>query len=211
MRASRDLLRRNYSPAALIAFLVFVLSRPYRGIIQDAHIYMGRALADLDPAGVGRDLMFVHDGQFGFSLFRLVADAMVWGLGLALAAKSLAFLAALAWFFGIFAFARQFAKGATVWVAVIFTVLLPNSYGASYPLGFAELNAIPRPLPRHWCWPGSLHSRQAALALRSYSSRRRPCFIRSWRSLELRPSLPFSVGKTSAGLGYLRSVRRSRS
>ena len=138
-------LAKNYSPAALIAFLVFVLSRPYRGIIQDAHIYMGRALADLDPAGVGRDLMFVHDGQFGFSLFRLVADAMVWGLGLALAAKSLAFLAALAWFFGIFAFAGQFAKGATVWVAVIFTALLPNSYGASYPLGFAELNAIPRP------------------------------------------------------------------
>ncbi len=89
--------------------------------------------------------MFVHDGQFGFSLFRLAADAMVWGLGLALAAKSLAFLAALAWFFGIFAFAGQFAKGATVWVAVIFTALLPNSYGASYPLGFAELNAIPRP------------------------------------------------------------------
>lgn len=135
----------RYSPVALIAFLVFVMSRPYRGIIQDAHIYMGRALADLDPAGVGRDLMFVHDGQFGFSLFRLVADAMVWGLGLALAAKSLAILAALAWFFGIRAFAGQFAKGATVWVAVIFTALLPNAYGASYPLGFAELNAIPRP------------------------------------------------------------------
>ena len=100
----------GYSPAALIAFLVFVLSRPYRGIIQDAHIYMGRALADLDPNGVGRDLMFVHDGQFGFSLFRLVADAMVWGLGLAAAAKSLAILAAFAWFFGVCAFARQFAR-----------------------------------------------------------------------------------------------------
>jgi hypothetical protein len=56
--------------APLIAYSVFLLSRPYPGIVQDAYIYMGRALADLDPDGIGRDLMFVHDGQFGFSLFR---------------------------------------------------------------------------------------------------------------------------------------------
>jgi hypothetical protein len=121
------------------------LSRPYRGIIQDAHIYMGRALADLDPNGVGRDLMFVHDGQFGFSVFRLAAAAMVWCFGLAAAAKTLAIPAAFAWFFGVRAVARQFASGATVWVAVIFVALLPNVYGAPYPLGFAELIAIPRP------------------------------------------------------------------
>jgi hypothetical protein len=106
---------------------------------------MGRALADLDPNGVGRDLMFVHDGQFGFSVFRLAAAAMVWCFGLAAAAKTLAIPAAFAWFFGVRAVARQFASGATVWVAVIFVALLPNVYGAPYPLGFAELMAIPRP------------------------------------------------------------------
>jgi hypothetical protein len=138
-------LAKDTSPGALIAFSVFLLSRPYRGIIQDAHIYMGRALADLDPNGVGRDLMFVHDGQFGFSLFRLAAAAMVWCFGLAAAAKTLAILAAFAWFFGVRAIARQFASGTTVWAAVIFVALLPNAYGAPYPLGFAELTAIPRP------------------------------------------------------------------
>jgi hypothetical protein len=117
----------------------------YRGIIQDAHIYMGRALADPDLDGVGRDLMFVHDGQFGFSVFRLAAAAIVWSFALAAAAKILAILAAFAWFFGVRAVAQQFASGATVWVAVIFVVLLPNAYGAPYPLGFAELIAIPRP------------------------------------------------------------------
>ena len=130
---------------SVIVFLVFVLSRPYWGIVQDAHIYMGRALADLDPNGVGRDLMYIHDGQFGFSLFRWAAAAMVKCFGLGTAAKTLTILAAFAWFFGIRAFARQFASGATVWVAVIFAVLLPNTYGAPYPLGFAELIAIPRP------------------------------------------------------------------
>jgi len=53
------------------------LGRPYRGIFQDPQIYIGRAVADLDPSGVGRDLMFVHDGQFGFSLFPFVVRAMV--------------------------------------------------------------------------------------------------------------------------------------
>ena len=68
---------KDFSPIPLIAFLVFALGRLYRGIIQDPQLYIARAVADLDPSGVGRDLMFVHDGQFGFSLFRFVARAMV--------------------------------------------------------------------------------------------------------------------------------------
>ncbi|MCI0736011.1 MAG: hypothetical protein L0Y50_07030 [Beijerinckiaceae bacterium] len=129
----------------LIAFLVFALSRPYRGIVQDAYIYIGRALADLDPEGIGRDLMFVQDGQFGFSLFRHVTKVLVALWGPALAAKALAFSAALAWFFAAAAFAKQFAKGTAVWAVLIFAALLPVSYGAPYPFRIAELIAIPRP------------------------------------------------------------------
>ncbi|MGH6800169.1 MAG: hypothetical protein ACRECZ_01910 [Methylocella sp.] len=136
---------RDFSPISLIAFLVFALGRPYRGIIQVPQLYIGRAVADLDPSGVGRDMMFVHDGQFGFSLFRFVARAMVALWGPAMAGEVLAAVAALAWFFAARALARQFAGGGAVWVVVIFAVLLPNAYGAPYPFGFAELNAIPRP------------------------------------------------------------------
>jgi hypothetical protein len=81
-------------PLVVLGF--FLLSRPYLGIVQDAYVYMGRALADLDPGGVGRDLMFVHDGQFGFTLFRFVAKAMAKSFGLAITAKTLAAMAALA-------------------------------------------------------------------------------------------------------------------
>jgi hypothetical protein len=111
---------KNSGPIPLIVLSVFLLSRPYGGIVHDAHIYIGRALADLDPNGVGRDIMFVYDGQFGFSLFRQVADGMVTCFEPGTAAKTLAVLAAFAWLFGIRVFARQFASGATVWVAVIF-------------------------------------------------------------------------------------------
>lgn len=136
---------QDISPIPLIAFLVFVSSRPYLGIVQDAYLYMGRALADLDPNGVGRDLMFVRDGQFGFSLFRYAAKAMVWCSGPAAAAETLAIMAALGWFFAAAALARQFISGGAVWAVVIFVALLPVSYGAPYPFGFAELLAIPRP------------------------------------------------------------------
>jgi len=158
---------QDFSPIPLIAFLVFVLSRPYLGIVQDAYLYMGRALADLDPNGVGRDLMFVHDGQFGFSLFRYAAKAMVWCSGPSAAAETLAIMAALAWFFAAAALARQFISGGAVWAVVIFSALLPVSYGAPYPFGFAELLAIPRPLAEALVLAGlaALAARRDAVSL----------------------------------------------
>jgi hypothetical protein len=136
---------QNLWAIPLIALSVFLLSRPYLGIIHDGYIYIGRALADLDSNGVGRDLMFVHDGQFGFSVFRFAATALVALLGPALAAKALVFSAELGWFCAAAAFARQLTSGRAAWAVLIFTVLLPASYGAPYTFGFAEPFAVPRP------------------------------------------------------------------
>ena len=127
----------DFSSLPLIAFLVFALGRPYRGNVQDPQIYIGGAVADLDPSGVGRDLMFVHDGQFGISLFPFAVRAMVAVWGPAMTGEMLAFVAALAWFFAARALARQFVGGGAVWAVVIFAALLPNAYGAPYPFGFA--------------------------------------------------------------------------
>ncbi|MGB6175346.1 MAG: hypothetical protein WBF43_03160, partial [Methylocella sp.] len=152
---------KDFSPIPLIAFLVFVLGRPYRGIFQNPQIYIGRAVADLDPSGVGSDLMFVHDGQFGFSLFPFVVRAMVALWGPAMTGEVLALVAALAWFLAARALARQFAGGGAAWVVVIFAALLPNAYGAPYPFGFAELMAVPRPFAEAFVLAGL-----AALAAR---------------------------------------------
>ena len=132
-----------------------------------SYLYMSRALADLDPNGVGRDLMFVHDGQFGFSLFRYAAKAMVWCSGPAAAAETLAIMAALGWFFAAAALARQFISGGAVWAVVIFAALLPVSYGAPYPFGFAELLAIPRPFAEALVLAGlaALAARRDAVSL----------------------------------------------
>jgi hypothetical protein len=42
--------------ACLLALAaIFLMTHAYGGIAGDSKIYMGRALADLDPSGVGRD------------------------------------------------------------------------------------------------------------------------------------------------------------
>jgi hypothetical protein len=118
---------------------------PYLGIVADAGVYIGRALADLDPDGVGRDLMFVNDGQSQFSAFPLVARVLVARLGTDLAARVLAIGGSAIWFLALLALAFRLARGRTVWLIVIFVAVLPTMYGAPRHFAFAEVSALPRP------------------------------------------------------------------
>jgi putative flippase GtrA len=71
--------RRGRWLALLAAFCVFALSRAYQGVRHDGRLYVADALAKLDPGGIGRDLMFVHDGQFGFSLYTPLLSRLIGG------------------------------------------------------------------------------------------------------------------------------------
>ena len=71
----------DFCLGAAIAVAAF-LNHPFGGITGDAKIYIGRALADIDPDNVGRDLMFRLDGQSGFTVFRPLARWLVAHLGL---------------------------------------------------------------------------------------------------------------------------------
>ena len=124
------------------AFWAF--SHPYAGIVHDARIYIGRVMADLDPGGVGRDLMFVHDGQFAFSLFPLLIRGLVAHFGPGAAAKILSGLACLSSFAAALVLAKQLVKGRAVWLIMIFACVLPHAYG-SQVFQTAETLAVPRP------------------------------------------------------------------
>lgn len=127
---------------ALGAF--YALEHPFPGIIADSQIYMGRALADIDPGGVGRDLMFRLDGQSQFSLFTPAARWLLAHVSLVVAAATVAALGGLLWVTGALAFARQIAPGRAVPVAaVIFAA--PAFYGPMRLLAYAEPLAEPRP------------------------------------------------------------------
>src|SRR5438477_3625007 len=95
-RAAREAfcLRQFFAASPVVptiaAAAVFALSRPYAGIVGDARLYISRGLADLDPAGIGRDAAFLNDGQSGFSIFRVVVDQLVAFVGPSGASEMLA-------------------------------------------------------------------------------------------------------------------------
>ena len=130
---------------ALIALAaLYALTHPFAGLVADSQIYMGRALADLDPAGVGRDLMFRFDGQSRFSIFPAIAAWLVARVGLIHAAMWLVGLSGALWFGAALVLARQAAPARMIACAAVL-ILAPAAYGGFNLLRFAEGLAEPRP------------------------------------------------------------------
>ncbi|MCJ2037053.1 hypothetical protein [Methylobacterium sp. J-068] len=126
---------------------LFLLMHPYRGIEGDARLYVGRALADLDPAGIGQDLMFVQDGQSRFSLFPLALRWLVEAFGPAQAALAVGLAGLCAWFAA--AAALAYGLGADTrarWLVLASLVILPACYGHPGVFRVGEALATPRTL-----------------------------------------------------------------
>lgn len=133
----------------LAAFSLFLLSRPYQGIRHDGRLYVADALGKLDPGGVGKDLMFLHDGQFGFSLFTPMLAELMRALGLSGGAMAIVALTLVLWFAAAALLARRFmadSPPAVRWAGLVFIVALPSLYGPMDVIGFGEPYATPRGL-----------------------------------------------------------------
>ncbi len=129
----------------LIAVAFWALTHPYQGILGDASVYIGRALADLDPAGIGRDMMFVNDGQSRFSLYPLILEQLVAWFGTGPTALTLALLAMAVWIAALCGLARQFVTPRYIFLVVLFVAVLPVSYGTPWRFEYSEVMAVPRP------------------------------------------------------------------
>lgn len=133
----------------LAAFGLFLLSRPYSGVHHDGRLYVGDALAKLDPGGVGRDLIFVHDGQFGFSLYTALLARLIAALDLSGATLAIVVVTLLAWFAALVLLIEHLLADRSPgerWVALVFAATLPPLYGAMNVIGFGEPYATPRGL-----------------------------------------------------------------
>jgi hypothetical protein len=138
-------LRRSTWPLLGIAGLALLL-HPYEGIHGDARIYVGRALADLDPEGVGRDLMFTHDGQSRFSLFPLALRGLVAALGAGPAALAVGLAGLVAWFWAASVLAGALGAGRRRWIVLAAMAVLPTWYGLPGIFRIGEAIAAPRTL-----------------------------------------------------------------
>lgn len=148
------------SVAATVAVAaLWAICHPYIGVVGDARLYLGRDLANLDPAGLGRDLAFAHDGQSRFSIFQLVTTPLVAALGVPRTGLLVALAAMLCTFAAALAFARSMARclaahhdctiaalaDRLVWPTLIVLAILPTGYGDPGVFSFFETSAIPRP------------------------------------------------------------------
>ncbi len=128
-----------------LAIGLWLLTRHYSGIAGDSRVYIGRALADLAPATLGRDLMFAHDGQAGFSIFTVILRWLVRLVGAPAASAGVAFAAMALWFVAMTALVVRVAPPRLAWAILIFVAVLPGNYGGFSIIPFGEALAIPRP------------------------------------------------------------------
>ncbi len=130
---------------ALGVLALFLLARPYSGILHDARLYVGYALASLHPASLGQDMVLAEKGQSGFTVFPALLAFAVEALGSSLGAKLVTFAALVLWFGAAAALMANLAQGRTRWVMLIFVAVLPAQYAAYEVFGYAEPLAVPRP------------------------------------------------------------------
>lgn len=133
----------------LLAVACFVLARPYEGYVHDARLYVGFAVAPLDPGGIGADLLFQHDEQSGRSLYPAVLRALsaVWSPSVASLVLTGAALAL--WFAGLWRLLAVLFPDLPATGRAALTVLattVDTFYGGSATFHFAEPFAAPRAL-----------------------------------------------------------------
>jgi hypothetical protein len=133
----------RWAAYVMLAGLVMLL-RPYRGIVHDSRIYIGRAMADLDPRGVGQDPMFLADQQTGWSLLRPIARRVVEMAGPGLGAECLAIVGLALWTTAAVGLLTTVFGQKHRWPAVAALFALPAAYGAFGSFTFAEPWATPR-------------------------------------------------------------------
>ena len=130
---------------AVALFVVWALCDPYFEIGASSLIYSGRAMADLDPTGVGRDIMFRLDGQSAFTLFTVLYREVTAAVGPAAATLIVAFASLVASFGGAMILAASLGAGRARALIVIFAAALPAFYGGFKIFSYAEVAATPRP------------------------------------------------------------------
>ncbi len=132
----------------LLGAASFFLLRPYIGIVHDARLYAGYAMAGIDPNGVGQDIFVLHDGQSGFSVYPRLFRALVSWIGPSRAAIVSATTGLLLWFAAFLYFARRIV-GPSMMTKDLMAVgalalALPSYYGGTTVLRYAEPFATPR-------------------------------------------------------------------
>lgn len=129
----------------LLLAALWILTRPYMGIIHDARLYMVQALERLHPHMFAGDMWFAFGSQGRFTIFSWLYDPMVEHLGPYAAHLTATVLGELFWFSALLFLTRALFRHGRTWImAAAGVVLLNPYYGGLYVFSYGERFATPR-------------------------------------------------------------------
>jgi hypothetical protein len=114
----------------LLYAAMWVLQRPYEGLVGDAQLYALQALATLDPGIFSGDIFLKYGSQNDFTLFPRAYALVVRGIGLEHAAAFLTLVCSLAWLAMGWCIARRLTNKEAAWVALGLLIAVRAWYGA---------------------------------------------------------------------------------
>lgn len=132
------------SAGALLVVGLFLLARPYQGVVHDSFLYVGRAMANLDPQGLGRDISFATDGQSAYSLYPRALTLLTARFGPGSAAIVMTAIGLTLWLAAIASLVRSIVPRHARLAALAFVAIAPGYYDCFEVFQFGEPFAVPR-------------------------------------------------------------------
>lgn len=138
----RAWLRPSLAGSAIVG--LFLLARPYQGVVHDSFLYVGRAMANLDPQGLGRDISFATDGQSAYSLYPRALTLLTAQFGPGSAAMVATAIGLTLWLLAISSLVRSLVPERARLAVLAFVAVAPGYYDCFEIFQFGEPFAAPR-------------------------------------------------------------------
>lgn len=155
--------------AALLIAALWLALYPLVGVRQDAVLYLGQALARLQPTAYANDLFLSLSGQDRFTIATGVTSRLFVGVGIGMANTAVLLLTQLLSAGLLFCLIRPWVGARMACAGLLLYACASNGYGPEQAFGFAEPYITARNLAEPFVW-GALLAWQrgrvaAALAL----------------------------------------------
>lgn len=137
-----DAAPRSIVPLLALIAALWLATRRYEGVVQDARFYMVQALRHLDPPRFAPDLYFLFGSQDRFSIFTWLYSPLVERLGVGTTGILCTLAGQLLWVCGLIYCARGLIGCRRLaLLAVAAVIALPNTYTI---FGYGEAVVTPR-------------------------------------------------------------------
>ena len=128
MPLSRDAGRLRWAALVCTIAVLWLATRHYFGVIQDARFYTLEVLRELNPSPYADDLYFKFGSQGRFSLFSHLYRPFVSHFGVGAAGMGFTIAGQLCWILGLVCLVRRWVDKKYLWLSLATVIVMPNAY-----------------------------------------------------------------------------------